>query len=103
MGLPHCIGNLFVKSTYRIDKRKFFELRPGEKFAAVLLDIRPGEMLIQFFGGGTYKAKSLVLPNAHIGDACIFMVKENDMNGRIVLEVVKDNRNNSLKKYDIRV
>ena len=90
--------------TYRlIDIRKFFELQAGDRFSAILLDIRPGEMIIQFSGGQTYMAKSYVMPNAHIGDECLFLVKENDQSGRIVLEVVKIGEGTSVKKYDIRV
>ena len=90
--------------TYRlIDIRKFFELQAGDRFSAILLDIRPGEMIIRFSGGHTYTAKSYVMPNAHIGDECMFLVKENDQNGRIVLEVVKGGDGTGLKKYDIRV
>ena len=90
--------------TYRlIDIWKFFELRAGDRFSAVLLDIRPGEMIIRFSGGQTYTARSFVMPNAHIGDECMFLVKENDANGRIVLEVVKSGDGTGIKKYDIRV
>ena len=90
--------------TYRlIDIRKFFELQAGDRFSAILLDIRPGEMIIQFAGGHVYNAKSFVMPNAHIGDECMFLVKENDLNGRIVLEVVKGGDGTGIKKYDIRV
>ena len=77
-------------------------LRAGDMFSAILLDIRPGEMMIQFSGGHTYTAKSFVMPNAHIGDECMFLVKENDLHGRIVLEVVKGD-DVGIKKYDIRV
>ena len=86
-----------------IDIRKFFELTAGDKFSAILLDIRPGEMIIQFSGGQTYTARSFVMPNAHIGDECTFLVKENDTNGRIVLEVVKTGQGDGIMKYDIRV
>ena len=80
-------------------------LQSGERFSAILLDIRPGEMIIQFALGQTYTARTFVMPNAHIGDECVFLVKENDMNGKIVLEVVKigQGSNEGIKKYDIRV
>ena len=90
--------------TYRlIDIRKFFRLQAGDRFSAILLDIRPGEMIIRFSGGHTYTARSYVMPNAHIGDECMFLVKENDQSGRIVLEVVKGGDGTGIKKYDIRV
>ena len=90
--------------TFRlINIRKFFELQAGDRFSAILLDIRPGELIIRFSGGHTYTARSYVMPNAHIGDECLFLVKENETNGRIVLEVAKDGDGKGIKKYDIRV
>ena len=90
--------------TYKlIDIGKFFELPAGCFFSAVLHDIRPGEMLIRFSCGRTYAAKSLVMPNAHIGDECLFFVRENDANGRIVLEVAKSKNESGIRKFDVRV
>ena len=86
----------------KVTLKNFFDLSPGDRFTAVLLDIRPGEIKIQFYGGGAYTAKTFVLPNAHIGDECVFSVRENDRNGRIVLELVKEDGSQS-KKYDMRV
>ena len=86
----------------KVTIKNFFNLNPGDKFTATLLDIRPGEIKIRFYGGGAYKAKTFVLPNAHIGDECIFAVRENDRNGRIVLEIVRDEFGTH-KKYDMRV
>ena len=86
----------------RVSVKNFFELNPGDVFSATLLDIRPGEIKIAFLGGGAYTAKTLVLPNAHIGDECIFAVRENDKCGRIVLEIVKQS-DDAHKKYDMRV
>ena len=88
---------------HRIRLRDFFELKQGDRFLAMLLDIRPGELKIKFECGGTYAAKTLVLPNAHIGDDCLFHVKENDHKGRIVLEMLKGNDRLHKKKYDMRV
>ena len=90
--------------TYRqIDICRFFELPAGSRFSAVLHDIRPGEMLIRFSCGNTYSAKSLVMPNAHIGDLCLFYVRENDAGGKIVLEVAKTDSAGGIKKFDVRV
>ena len=86
----------------KVTLKNFFDLNPGERFSATLLDIRPGEIRIRFYGGGAYTAKTFVLPNAHIGDECIFAVKENDRNGRIVLEIVRE-EGGTYKKYDMRV
>ena len=92
-----------MKTFRRIDIWEFFELPAGSRFSAVLQDIRPGEMLIRFSCGRTYTAKSLVMPNAHIGDSCLFLVRENDASGRIVLEVAKTEGKGGLKKFDVRV
>ena len=95
---------MFIMTTYGlIDFWKFYKLRAGDRFSAILVDVRPGEMIIRFSCGYTYTAKSFAMPNAHIGDACMFLVKENDHGGRIVLEVVKRDDGSGIKKYDIRV
>ncbi|MCL2203645.1 MAG: hypothetical protein FWB88_06870 [Defluviitaleaceae bacterium] len=72
-----------------IGVRRFHEMRPGDMFKALITDIRPGEVTIRFNDGTSYTARSMVLPDARIGEDNIFLVKENDLNGRIVLEMVK--------------
>lgn len=90
--------------TYRlIDVYGFLALPAGSRFTGILQDIRPGEMLIRFSCGNTYAAKSRAMPNAHIGDECMFLVRESDGSGRIVLEVVKAGGAGGIKKFDIRV
>ena len=72
-----------------IGTRRFHELNPGDIFKALIHDIRPSEVTIRFSGGELYTARSMVLPEARIGEESLFAVKENDFEGRIVLEMVK--------------
>ncbi|MCL2603974.1 MAG: hypothetical protein FWD90_05810 [Defluviitaleaceae bacterium] len=69
--------------------RGFFEMQPGEVFRAKIADIRQGSVTIRFDDGTEYTARSLVLPDARIGEESGFLVRENDFEGRIVLEMVK--------------
>jgi hypothetical protein len=72
-----------------VGARRFHMLQPGDKFSALIHDIRPGEVTIDLGGGSLYTARSLVLPEARIGEHSVFAVRENDFEGRIVLEMVK--------------
>jgi len=84
-----------------IGTRRFYELQPGDVFRAIIQDVRPGEVTIKFNDGETYTARSLVLPGARIGGEGLFVVRENDMNGRIVLGVVP--REKGKFTFDMRV
>jgi hypothetical protein len=72
-----------------IGVRRFLELRPGDMFRARIADVRPGSVTIRFEDGAVYTARSLVLPDARMGEDSVFLVRENDFEGRIVLEMVK--------------
>ena len=72
-----------------VGRRRFFELQAGDMFKAVIQNIRPGEVTIKFSGGELYTARSMVLPEARIGEESLFSVRENDFEGKIVLEMVK--------------
>lgn len=82
-----------------IGTKKFYELQPGDIFAATIADITPGAVTLKFIDGATYTARSLVLPGVRIGETGTFAVRDNDGNGRIILEVVPPEK----KSYDIRV
>jgi len=69
--------------------RSFYNLQPGEVFRAFIHDIQPGKVTIRFSSGELYTARSLVLPDARIGEESGFSVKENDFEGKIILEMVK--------------
>ena len=92
-------------------KKAFAELKKGEGFIARVVDIRPDYVTIQLQDGGVFSFRSLVLPNARIGEDAAFIVKEN-VKGKIQLEMTKADVNfedllmNESKKYryfDMRV
>jgi len=88
-------------SDYKIvGVRRFYEMQAGDIFRATVQDIRPGVVVIRLGDGELYSARSHVLPPAHIGEECLFRVKENDFAGRIFLEVVKTGTSYS---FDMRV
>lgn len=72
-----------------IGLRRFHQLQPGDKFKAIIQDIKPGEVTISLGKGAQYTARSKILPEARIGEPSAFAVVENDFDGRIVLEMVK--------------
>jgi hypothetical protein len=90
-----------MKNYKVIGTRRFYELQPGDIFRAVIQDVQPGAVTIRFSDGETYVARSLILPGARIGDDGLFVVKENDQNGRIVLGMVKDKTGHFT--FDMRV
>ncbi len=75
-----------------MSKKRFSELIKGDRFIAFVKDIRPDMVLIELENGETVTARSLVLPEARIGEHAIFNVKDN-INGQILLEMVKDSEN----------
>ncbi|MDR1689423.1 MAG: flagellar hook-length control protein FliK [Clostridiales bacterium] len=74
--------------TYRV--RNLTDLLPGDIFKATVTDIKPNQVSIRFLNGGELTAKSLVLPEARIGDDTVFQVKENNR-GQMKLEMLKPN------------
>ena len=72
-----------------VGKRRFYDLKPGEMFRAVVHDIRPGEVTIRFATGEQHIARTKIQPDARIGEESGFLVKENDFEGRIILEMLK--------------
>ena len=84
------MGDNFHSGDFEVvGARRFHQLQPGDKFSALIHDIRPGEVTIDLGSGSLYTARSLVLPEARIGEHSVFAVRENDFEGRIVLEMVK--------------
>jgi len=69
--------------------RNFYALKAGAKFKATILDIKPSKVTIKLDGGGTFTARTLVLPDARIGEESIFLVKSNNLDGQILLEMLK--------------
>jgi hypothetical protein len=72
--------------TYRV--RNLTDLLPGDVFKATVTDIKPNQVSIRFLNGGELTAKSLVLPEARIGDDTVFQVKENNK-GQMKLEMLR--------------
>lgn len=68
--------------------KKFDQLKKGDRFIASVVDIRPDYVTIRLQNGGLFSFKSLVLPNARIGEDAAFIVREN-INGKIQLEMAK--------------
>jgi len=68
------------------------DLKKGEGFIAQVVDIRPDYVTIKLQNGGLFSFKSLVLPNARIGEDAAFIVKEN-IKGKIQLEMTKAKAN----------
>lgn len=78
----------FKEAAYKV--RNLTELSPGDIFKATVTDIKQNQVSIRLFGGGELTAKSLILPEARIGDSALFTVKENNK-GQIILEMIKPN------------
>ena len=68
--------------------RNFYSLKAGAKFKATILDIKPSKVTIKLDNGGTFTARTLVLPDARIGEESIFLVKSNT-DGQMLLEMIK--------------
>jgi len=68
--------------------KNFNELSPGDIFRALVTDIQPNKVGIRFANGGGLTARSLVLPEARIGEPAFFVVKENTK-GQINLEMLR--------------
>ena len=64
------------------------ELVTGEVFSAEILDIQPGVVTLKV-GANTLAARTLVSPDARIGDKAAFLVKDNT-SGQIVLEFLRE-------------
>lgn len=62
------------------------DLQAGDKFKATILDIKRGEVTIRLTDGNVITAKSLVVPEARIGDVMEFSVQDN-RDGQILLSM----------------
>jgi len=67
----------------------FYTAPPGTTFKALIVNISPGRVTIRIDGGGNFTARTLVLPDARIGEESYFRVKSNDMKGLVQLEMLK--------------
>ncbi|MCL2399760.1 MAG: flagellar hook-length control protein FliK [Defluviitaleaceae bacterium] len=69
--------------------KNFYTLPANSLFKAVILDIQPGKVSIRLDEGSTFTARSMVLPDARIGEESYFRVKSNNYEGLIELEMIK--------------
>ena len=67
----------------------FYTSLPGTTFKALIVNISPGRVTIRIDGGSNFTARTLILPDARIGEESYFRVKSNDMQGLIQLEMIK--------------
>jgi len=63
-------------------------LVPGQTFSAEILDIKQGSISLKMADGGSLTARSLVMPDARIGDTASFVVRETKP-GQIFLEFLR--------------
>ena len=82
--------------------KPLYKLTPGEVFKAEIADIQMNQVSIRF-EGETITAKSLILPEARIGEPAFFVVLENDK-GKIRLEMLRPGGDTHTRHvFDIRV
>ena len=71
--------------------KSLFNLAAGEVFTAQIVDIAPVGITLRLADGATLTAKALKAPDARIGDAATFVVRENGgaTGGALVLEFLR--------------
>lgn len=69
------------------------QFKAGDKFNAVICDIKPDMVSLKLSDDSILNAKSLIIPEARIGQNATFVVKENS-SGQILIEMVKENQSN---------
>lgn len=69
--------------------KNFYSLPAGTVFKADILNIQPGRVTIRLDDGGKFTARSMVSPDARIGEESYFRVKVNNLDGLIQLEMIK--------------
>ncbi|MCL2235377.1 MAG: flagellar hook-length control protein FliK [Defluviitaleaceae bacterium] len=74
--------------------KSLIELVPGQSFSAEILDIKPGSVTLQMGDGMPLTARSMIVPDARIGDIASFIVKETKP-GQISLEFMRGGFGNS--------
>ena len=74
---------------YSYSTKNFYAFPPGTCFKAVILDIQPGKVKIRLDNGGSFSARTQILPDARIGEESYFRVKLNNLDGLIQLEMIK--------------
>jgi len=86
-------NNLGVENINIKNQKGLNQLSVGDKFKALIMDIKQDSISIKLSDNSIINAKSLTIPEARIGQSATFMVKENS-SGQILLEIVKQSSNN---------
>jgi len=84
-GIPEKTENNTGKNRITTSKN-MVNLEAGDKFKATVLDIKRNQVTIRLSDGGTLTAKSLVIPDAHIGEEMEFVVQSNK-DGQILINI----------------
>ena len=84
--------------------KRLEDFLPGDCFLADILDIAPGIVTLEFADGEAMTVRSLILPDARIGERRRFIVTEN-AGGQILLEMLKagEETGTSRRAIDVRV
>jgi len=86
---PDGAGNeLLVQSKLHPQVKNINSLVPGQTFSAEILDMKQGSVSLRMAEGGTLTARSLVTPDARIGDMASFVVRETKP-GQVFLEFLR--------------
>ena len=74
---------------YAYSTQNFYAFPPGTTFKALIVNIEPGKVTIRLDNGNNFTARTLVSPDARIGEESYFRVKHNNLDGLIQLEMIK--------------
>ena len=77
-----------VTEQQRFVTKTLLSLVAGDRFTAVVRDMQPGRVSLQFADDSRLDARTVVMPDVRIGDMAAFLVKEN-AKGQLLLELVK--------------
>ena len=72
----------------RLVTKTLLDLVAGDRFKAVVRDSKPGHLVLEMADGNLLDAKTQAMPDAHIGDAAVFQVREN-AKGQLLLALLK--------------
>ncbi|MCL2016530.1 MAG: flagellar hook-length control protein FliK [Defluviitaleaceae bacterium] len=83
---------------FAYNTNNFYAFPPGTRFKALILDIQPGKITIKLSDETSFTAKTRVLPDARIGEESYFLVKVNNLDGLIQLEMLRSSPQHSQDK-----
>ncbi|MCL1989237.1 MAG: flagellar hook-length control protein FliK [Firmicutes bacterium] len=83
---------------YAYNTNNFYAFPPGTRFKALILDIQPGKITIKLNDESSFTARTMVLPDARIGEESYFLVKSNNLDGLIQLEMLRSSPQHSQDK-----